>query len=89
MRPAHVPETLIDEDRRRITITAPDDLTHSVDGCEGLLTRGPDGLAQIHVRIELEPGDLRRIRATGELWVTFLGGVTPFRLSVEPPGQED
>lgn len=87
MRPVPIPEHLVDDTRVRRTVTVPDDLAHHVDPVDALIDQGPDGLAQIHVRIELEPGDLRHMRATGELWVTFLGGVTPFRLSTTAPGE--
>lgn len=88
MRPAPIPEALIDETRVPMNITVPDDLAEHVAPVMALVTKGPDGIAEIHIPMQLEDGDLRRLRSTGQLWVTFLGGVSPFRLSVTAPGEE-
>jgi hypothetical protein len=88
MRPSSIPDELVNPERVRQTVTVPPELQAHVDPCEALITRGADGLAQVHVRLELEPGELRKIRATGEVWVTFMGGITPFRVSAERPGSD-
>lgn len=89
MHPSSIPDELVNPDRARQTITVPDELRDHVDPCDALITRGADGLAEVHVRLELDPGELRKIRATGEVWVTFLGGITPFRISANRPGGGD
>lgn len=89
MRPVTPPVELVDDQHVLRTISVPDDLVEHVDPVEAIISSGPDGLAEIHVLIELEPGEARRLRATGQLWLTFLGGVTPFRISVDAPGEGD
>lgn len=88
MRPGPIPEHLIDETRVAMNITVPDDLTEHVDPVTALVDAGPDGIARISIPMQLEDGDLRKLRSTGVLWVSFLGGVTPFALSVTAPGEE-
>jgi hypothetical protein len=88
MRPTAIPEHLVDEQRISMQITVPDDLAEHVDPVTALVDKGPDGMARISIPIALEDGELRTIRSTGVIWVSFLGGVTPFSLSVTPPGEE-
>lgn len=88
MRPTAIPEALIDATRVPVPITVPDDLAEHVDPVMALVDEGPDGMARISVPIALEEGELRVIRSTGVIWVSFLGGVTPFSLSVTAPGEE-
>jgi hypothetical protein len=41
--------------------------------------------AQVHVLVQLEPGDLDRLAADPHLWLTFWGVVVPFALTVPEP----
>lgn len=87
MRPTAIPEDLVNADRVRQTVTVPEEIAEHVDPVEALIQRGPGGLAKISMRIEIDPEDFRSMASSGELWVTFLGGVTPFLVSTELPGE--
>jgi hypothetical protein len=90
MQPTGIPDHLIRDGAVRQTVGAPDDPRYAdVEDCEALVERGPNDLAQVRVRLELEPGDLEDLTAGGHLWVTFLGGILPFHVTTTPPEGND
>ena len=86
MQPTSIPDHLILDGAVRQTCTAPDDPRYAdVADCEALIDRGPNDLARVHVRLELEAGELEQLAAGGHVWVTFLGGILPFSVCTTSP----
>jgi len=44
------------------------------------------GLVRVSVRLEVEPGDVGKLRQPGgAVWLTFYGGMVPWSVDVERP----
>lgn len=90
MLPTRIPTALIREDSQVTIARAPDDPRYTgVEDCEALVERGQHGLAQVRVRLELEPGELEQLAAGGHVWVTFVGGILPFNVTTTGPEGSD
>lgn len=87
MRPTIIPEQLIPEGYERLVIAAPggDLLDPDIAPVEAVV--GPSGVRdarQVSLRFQLEPGDLERLIAGGQVWVTVLGQLPPIAMRVGP-----
>lgn len=88
MRPVPIPDRRIWTDDRgqplpRRTLGAPKGHEGTVPPVEILVEHSTLDLGpQCHVLLELEDGDLQRLTVDPHLWLTFWGGVVPFRLTV-------
>lgn len=88
MLPTRIPDHLVKPGSVRQVATAPDDPRYAhVEDCEALVERGADDLAQVRVRLELEPGELEDLQAGGHVWVTFVGGILPFNVVTTGPDE--
>ena len=89
MRPVPIPDELVEPGSVRRVFSAPNgDLTDDqIRPAEALIRRGPDDAAVISCMLELEEGDLERLLAGGRVWVTMLGGLVPFDVTVQAEGQ--
>jgi len=66
-----------------------DDLPN-VEPCEGVVHRSSDGdTAVVRIPLALEPDDLRKLLAGGQVWVSMWGGVAPFAVEVVPHPDDD
>lgn len=54
------------------------------DPCEAVVHRSPtDGVtAVVRVPLQLEPGELDRLRNGGQVWLSMWGGLAPFAVEV-------
>jgi hypothetical protein len=89
MRPVTIPDELIQPGTVRRVFAAPNgDLTDDqIRPAEALIRRGEDDLAVISCMLELEPGDLERLQSGGRVWLTMVGGLAPFDVTVLDEGQ--
>lgn len=63
----------------------PEDMPN-VDPCEAVVHRSNDGVtAVVRVPLELEPGDLEKLKAGGRVWLSMWGGLAPFAVEVVAP----
>jgi hypothetical protein len=86
--PTPIPDDLVRPGTVRQTFNPPNDHPGDaeIDPCEALVSRGAGDLAAVHVRLELEPGEIERLLAGEPVWVTQLGGLLPTSVVVgEPP----
>lgn len=84
MRPVPIPEDRVWEGGVRRVFAAPDgDLTNpDIAPCEVVIDAGIGGIARVNVLLELEEGDLERLANGGAVWLSMLGGLSPFALTV-------
>jgi hypothetical protein len=84
--PTPIPDELIREGSVRRTIAAPngDLLDDNIRPVDALISHDqPTGLAAVRVRLVLEGDELDRLAAGKPVWLTMLGGITPFDVQVE------
>jgi hypothetical protein len=84
MRPVPIPEDRVWAGGVRRVFAAPDgDLTNpDIGPCEVIVDAGIDGTARVNVLLQLEDGDLERLTNGGAVWLSMLGGLMPFALTV-------
>lgn len=88
MRPTPIPDREVWYGALRRVFAAPDgDLTNPDIAPVEVLADQQDGDVRIHVRCELEDGDLERLTAGGTVWITTWGGLLPFAVNVAGPGE--
>lgn len=86
MQPTVIPEDLVEPGTVRRVISAPngDLVDDNIRPVDALISRDePTGLAAFRMRLVLEPGELDRLIAGKPVWLTMLGGVAPFSVTVE------
>lgn len=85
MIPTSIPDDLIEPGTVRRVFAAPngDLLDDQIRPCEALISRHPEtDLAAVHVRLDLEAGELEKLNAGEPVWLTMLGGLAPFDVRV-------
>jgi hypothetical protein len=88
MRPAPIPDEAIWPGAVRKVIAAPNgDLTDETIAPVEVLMDRPESLGGVRycVRMALEPGDLEKLQAGGNVWIAFYGAVVPFYADVTDP----
>ncbi len=82
-----VPDDLIKPGTVRRTFEPPKDHPEdaNIEACEALVSRWVDGLAAVHVRLELESGEIEKLQAGEPVWLTMLGGLLPVNVVVGAP----
>ena len=86
MIPTPIPDELVKPGTERRVFAAPDGslVDDAIRPCEALISRDEDtNLASIAVRLEFEPGEREAISAGAPVWLTMLGGLAPFAITVE------
>lgn len=86
MIPTSIPDELVEPGTVRRVFAAPngDMLDDDIRPCEALISADPaTGLAAVRVRLVLEPGELERLTDGRAVWLTMLGGLSPFDVKVE------
>jgi len=86
MRPTSIPDELVEAGTLRKVISAPngDLLDDNIRPVEALISRhDATQLAAFRMRLVLEDGELEALQAGKPVWLTMLGGITPFDLQVE------
>lgn len=86
MQPVPIPEDLIQPGTVRRVISAPngDLLDDNIRPVEALISRDESTeLAAFSMRLVLEEGELQRLMEGKPVWLTMLGGVAPFSVTVE------
>ncbi len=86
MRPAPIPDAMVWEGARRVVIAPPDgDLTNpDIAPVEAVVDRSP-GVPVLSVRCVLEDDDLDKLQAGGNVWISFVGHMVPFSVTVAGP----
>jgi hypothetical protein len=83
VRPAPIPDDVAERTPGvRFVIGPPgNDLDCGIPPVEAMIERLPSGVA-LSARCVLEDGDLDKLAAGGAVWVTFLGKMVPFAVTV-------
>jgi len=84
--PTPIPDELIADGEHRRVFAAPDGdlLNEDIRPVEALISRDSStDLAAIKVRLVLEDNEIDRLQAGKPVWLTMLGGLTPFDVQVE------
>lgn len=84
MRPVPIPAETVWEGGVRRVFAAPDgDLTNpDIGPVDVIVDAGLGGVARVNVLLQLEDGDLERLQSGGAVWLSMLGGLMPFALTV-------
>lgn len=85
MIPTTIPDELVEPGTVRRVVSAPngDLLDDHIRPVEALVSSdAATGLAAIRVRLVLEEGELERLTAGQPVWLTMLGGLSPFHVEV-------
>jgi hypothetical protein len=84
MRVAPIPDAEVWAGAQRIVMAPPDnDPTGEIRACE-MVAEIVLGHPAYSARCVLEDGDLEKLQAGGNVWITFYGGVMPFSVNVAP-----
>ena len=86
MVPTPIPDDEVFPYGQRVVIGPPpgEDITGDIRAVEAVAWHY-DNVNRYSMRVVLEDGDLERIQAGDPIWVTFLGSITPFYFTTEPP----
>lgn len=87
MRPSPIPADRVWAGGVRRVFSAPNgDLTDlDIAPVEVIVDPGLGGVARVNVLMQLEDGDLQRLTDGGAVWLSMLGGLMPFSLTVVGP----
>ena len=86
MRPAPIAAEYVPDGARRVVVAPPDgDLTNPDIAPVEALTWQHEGARMLAVRIVPDEGDLDKLAAGGDVWLTFHGSMPPFALTVTGP----
>lgn len=87
MRPVSIPDALLPPDTVRVTLGAPndDDLINrrKIHPLEAWRGEASDGVPAIGVLLQLDEGDLEKLKEDDRIWLVFIGPTTyPFSFAL-------